>query len=456
MKFETAKLANGLEIVAECNPEAYSTALGFFVNSGARDESDEVSGVSHFLEHMVFKGTPSRSAEDVNREFDEMGAHYNAFTNEENTVYYAAVLPEYQAQAVELLADIMRPSLRDDDFHTEKKVILEEIKMYDDQPPFGVDDKCRAAFFGRHPLSHSVLGTAQSVGGLEVGQMRDISKQRYSPGNMALVGSGKIDFAELCRTAEKICGSWKPIEAPRKLPPAAPNFGFHVVHKETAAQEYAILMSPGPAATDADRYAAKILATVLGDDSGSRLYWDLVDPGLAENCSLHHHEYMGAGMFLTYMSCDPQYAAENLDSIFAAYRQATEEGLTQAELDQAKSKVNSRVVLSSERPRGRLFTVGINWSQRREYRSVRDDLDAIEGISLKRHCRRAEKVSAEPGHDFCGRPAGGIFCPQSLNGEPTASSHRNGCAAIVVFRSCSGPFRSFEVAVILAVNLIGR
>src|SRR5262249_29688101 len=149
-------LDNGLEIVAECDAAAYSTALGFFVNSGARDETDEVSGVSHFLEHMVFKGTPTRSADDVNREFDEMGAHYNAFTNEENTVFYAAGLPEYQQKTVELLADIMRPSLREEDFSTEKQVILEEIKMYDDQPPFGVDDKCRAAFFGTHPLSRSV------------------------------------------------------------------------------------------------------------------------------------------------------------------------------------------------------------------------------------------------------------------------------------------------------------
>jgi predicted Zn-dependent peptidase len=382
VKFETATLDNGLEIIAECNPEAYSTALGFFVNTGARDETDEVSGVSHFLEHMVFKGTPTRSADDVNREFDEMGAHYNAFTNEENTVYYAAVLPEYLRSTVELLADIMRPSLRDEDFHTEKKVILEEIKMYDDQPPFGIDDKCRAAFFGAHPLSRSVLGTGESVAALSVDQMRGYFERRYSPGNMTLVGSGKIDFAELCKTAESICGGWKSIEADRKIPAAKPNSGFNVVHKETATQEYAILMNPGPAASDSDRYAAKILATVLGDDSGSRLYWELVDPGLAEHCSLHHHEFLGAGMFLTYMSCDPEYAAENLQCILDQYQKAAEEGITQAELDQAKSKINSRVVLSSERPRGRLFTVGLNWAQRREYRSVRDDLDAIEKITL--------------------------------------------------------------------------
>jgi predicted Zn-dependent peptidase len=186
----------------------------------------------------------------------------------------------------------------------------------------------------------------------------------------------------LCETAAATCGQWSPIEAPRAKPPASANEGFHVVCKETAAQEYALMMSPGPAATDGDRYAAKILATVLGDDSGSRLYWELVDPGLAESCTLHHHEYQGAGMFLTYMSCDPECAGENLRLVREIYTLAPGGEITQAELDQAKSKINSRGVLASERPRGRLFTVGANWIQRREYRSVRDDLDAVDAITL--------------------------------------------------------------------------
>ncbi|MCC7087397.1 MAG: insulinase family protein [Pirellulales bacterium] len=381
-EFRTAELKNGLQIIAECSDDAYSTALGFFVNTGSRDETDEVSGVSHFLEHMVFKGTPQRNADDVNREFDEMGAHYNAFTNEENTVYYAAVLPEFQTPAVELLADIMRPALREDDFCTEKKVILEEIKMYEDQPPYGADEKCRAWFFGQHPLSKSVLGTADSVGQLRVDQMREYFARRYSPKNVVLAAAGKIDFDELCRTADQVCGRWEAIDSAREVLPAAPNIGFHLVHKESSVQEYGMLMSLGPAAVDADRYAAKLLATVLGDDSGSRLYWELVDPGHAEHCSLHHHDYIGAGMFLTYMSSDPEFAADNLHRIAKVYKDVESFGITQAELDQAKSKINSRVVLSSERPRGRLFTVGGNWIQRREYRSVRNDLDAVEAVSL--------------------------------------------------------------------------
>ncbi len=216
MEYLKQTLGNGLQIVAECNDAAYSTALGFFVNTGARDENDAIAGVSHFLEHMVFKGTPGRSADDVNREFDEMGAHYNAFTNEENTVFYAAVLPEHQRQAVELLADILRPSLRQDDFDTEKQVILEEIQMYEDQPPFGADDKGRAMHFGSHPLGRSVLGTAASVGNLSREAMDEYFRRQYSPGNIVLAAAGQIDFAELvaCAGAAAASGSRPPRAEP--------------------------------------------------------------------------------------------------------------------------------------------------------------------------------------------------------------------------------------------------
>lgn len=381
MEFHKHLLANGLQIVAECNPEAHSTALGFFVETGSRDETDEVAGVSHFLEHMMFKGTPTRSAEDVNREFDEMGAHYNAFTSEEHTVYYAAVLPEYQTAAAELLADIIRPSLREDDFNTEKQVIIEEIRMYEDQPPFGADDKCKAAHFGPHPLGRSVLGTIQSISDLRVEAMRQYFERRYSPGNILVVGAGRIDFDTLVKTAERLCGSWQPMDAPRDTPPAPPHRSFECLRKETATLEYVLQLAGGPGATDGDRFAAKILATVLGDDSGSRMYWALVDSGLAEQATLSHHDYQGTGLFMTYMSCEPEQAQANLEQIADIFAQAEKDGITSAEMAQAKSKINSRIVLGSERPRGRLFNVGGNWMQRHEYRTVHDDLQAIDAVT---------------------------------------------------------------------------
>jgi predicted Zn-dependent peptidase len=382
MEFLKHTLPNGLEIVAECNPDAYSTALGFFVRTGSRDESDELAGASHFLEHMVFKGTPRRSADDVNREFDEMGAHYNAFTNEENTVYYAFVLPEQQSRAVDLLADILRPSLRDDDFRTEKKVILEEIQMYEDQPPFGADDKCRAHYYGPHPLGRSVLGTPKSVGDLTPEQMHDYFRQRYSPGNIVLIASGCIQFDTLVADAQRCCGDWQPAQVSRRIEPAVGHSGFWVLRRETATQQYVLQLTAGPTAEDADRYAAKLLATVLGDDSGSRLFWELVDPGLAEGASISHGEHQGAGIMMTYMTCEPQQAADNLRRIHQLYRQVESEGVTAAELEQAKNKIRSRIVLSAERPRGRLFAVGNDWVYRHEYRPIDAELQRVADLGI--------------------------------------------------------------------------
>jgi predicted Zn-dependent peptidase len=382
VKFRSHTLDNGLEIVAECNDAAHSVGLGYFVRTGARDETDEVAGVSHFLEHMVFKGTPRRSAEDVNREFDEVGAHYNAFTSEENTVYYASVLPEYQESVVDILADIMRPSLRDEDFDMEKKVIIEEIQMYADQPPFGMDDKIKELHYGDHPLARSVLGTEHTVGGLKVDQMKSYFEARYAPNNMFVAAAGKVDFDALVRQVESRCGQWAPFATSRNMPKSNSRSSFHLVSRPTSTQQYILLLADAPSADDDSRFAAKLLATIFGDDSGSRLYWELVDPGLVETASLGHYEYQGAGMYFTWVSCNPEDAVANFEKLAALQKLAESKGFTEQELRQAKSKVKARVVLGSERPRNRLFNVGGNWLQRHEYRSIADDLAALEVVTL--------------------------------------------------------------------------
>src|SRR5204862_7691321 len=145
------------------NPSALSVALGFFVRTGARDEVAGESGVTHFLEHMIFKGTERRSPVQVNRDFDRIGADNNAFTSEENTVFHAAILPEYLPEAVDILADILRPSLRTDDFDMEKNVIIEEIGMYEDQPMWSAYDAAKRSYFADHPLGNTILGTAESI-----------------------------------------------------------------------------------------------------------------------------------------------------------------------------------------------------------------------------------------------------------------------------------------------------
>jgi predicted Zn-dependent peptidase len=381
LEFLSHKLPNGLEILAEVNPDAHSESVGFFVRTGSRDETDDVAGVSHFLEHMCFKGTPRRSADDVNREFDEIGAHYNAFTSEECTVYYASVLPEYQEASIDILADIMRPSLRQEDFDMEKKVILEEIQMYLDQPPFGMDDRIKELHLGKHPLAKSVLGTSTSITDLARDKMHQYFASRYSPGNVFVAAAGKVNFPALIEQVAARCGDWQPQQSPRELPRAKSDRRFEVVHRPSATQEYVLQIADAPASEDDDRFAAKLLATIVGDDSGSRMYWELTESGLAESASLGHYEYQGLGMFYTWLSCEPEATQENLELLAAIYRAVEQDGVTEEELRQAKNKVKARVVLSSERPRSRLFNVGGNWLQRREYRTIASDLEALERVS---------------------------------------------------------------------------
>src|SRR5262249_10924939 len=208
MPFHTHTLANGLQILGETNPSALSAALGFFVRTGARDEVDGESGVTHFLEHMIFKGTERRTSVDVNRDFDRIGADNNAFTSEENTVFHATVLPEYLPQAVDILADILRPSLRQEDFDTEKSVILDEIARYEVQPAYACYDRAKQICFRGHPLGQSILGTSESITALKREQMADYFQRRYIGPNVLAVAAGKFDWHELVGLIEKQCSAW--------------------------------------------------------------------------------------------------------------------------------------------------------------------------------------------------------------------------------------------------------
>jgi predicted Zn-dependent peptidase len=382
MSFHRHELSNGLEIIAEVNPRAYSTALGFFVRAGSRDETAAVSGVSHFLEHMAFKGNDKFTPDDVNRIFDELGAQYNAATSEEMTLYYAAILPEYLPKTFELLANLLTPALRTEDFDTEKQVILEEIGMYDDMPAFAILEKAMESHFAGHPLCRSVLGSVGSVSGLTVDQMRAYFKDRYRAGNILLAAAGNVDWAQLVSLAEKNCGAWAAGRPGREVTEAQPKSNRLVLHKDLK-QQHVVQMAPAPSATDRLRFAADIVSVVVGDDSGSRLYWDLVDPGIVESADLSYNDYEGSGIWSTYLCSNPETASENLSRIADIYEDVNRHSIRFEELEQARNKVASRIVLSGERPMGRLSSLGGNWMYRKEYRTIEDDLADLRAVSLE-------------------------------------------------------------------------
>lgn len=382
MLFHHTTLANGLEIVAELNDDVHSVGFGFYVKAGARDESPEISGVSHFLEHMAFKGTDRFSAEDVNRIFDEVGADYNAMTGEESTVFYAATLPEYLPQTFEVQAGILFPTLRQEDFDVEKKVIIEEIGMYEDQPASVAYDRAMQLHFEGHPLGQSILGSVDSVSALTSDQMRHYHAEHYRAGNIVLAVAGRTDWPTVLKLAQQHCGHWPSGCSPRIVLPASPLSRTKYVMKDHCQQEQIIQLAPAPSSSDPRRFAAELLTVIVGDDTNSQLYWDLVDSGLAESAELGYYEFEGAGCYLTFLNGSPESTQSNLDRIAHLYEAVNSNGVTPEELEQAKNKVATRVVLRGERPMGRLSSLGGNWLFRREYRSIEDDLATLRGVTL--------------------------------------------------------------------------
>lgn len=384
MKFHEATLGNGLKIVAELNDQAHSISAGFFVRTGARDETTEESGLSHFLEHMLFKGTERRDALAVNRDLDRVGARHNAMTSEEDTIYHVTALPEYMPAAFDVLSDIMRPSLRSEDFDTEKLVIVEEIKMYDDNPTMVAFEAAKESHFGSHPLGNSVLGTVDSINRMQIGQMRDYFRRRYAPENVVLAFTGRGEWSELLDLAKSRCESWVPAgPAIRKTPQSIGSGGFRMIHRPEDMQQTVVMMASAPSLEDSQRHAAGVLATALGDSSGSRLYWEIVHPGHADMCDLGYQEYNQAGAFMLLLGCDPENAEANLDRIAHVLHRVRDTGLSQSEIDRARNKTLARAMIHSERPMGRLMPLGGYYTYFRRYVSLDEDIAAYNAVTVE-------------------------------------------------------------------------
>ena len=395
LKFHQATLDNGLQIVAESSDTARSVAFGFFVRTGGRDEIGPEIGLSHFLEHMMFKGTDRRSAHDVNCEFDEMGARYNAFTSNENTVYYGNVLPEFLPRLADLLADMMRPSLRQKDFDMEKNVILEEMAMYEDLPQHDLADKALEVHFGKHGLGNPIIGTKQSINDVTSAQMGDYFHRRYAAGNMLAVAAGALDFTQFVDLISERCSQWDKVSAQRELIPAKASLATRTFQKTALTRQHLVLLSPAPSAQDQDRFAAAILANAVGDDTGSRYFWALIDPALADVACYAHQSLDGAGIFMSYICCDPDQAEKVVKLARAELTRVVQDGITSDELVRSANKTASAITLSSEIPMGRFVSLGMNWQYLQEYRSLAADLDSIRSVTVEQVNALARDLSID-------------------------------------------------------------
>lgn len=380
LTFKHHQLANGLDILAEINPDSHSFAAGFFVKTGSRDESTHLNGVSHFLEHMMFKGSTKYGWADVNRIFDEMGARYNAFTTQEMTAYYANVIPQFTERAIEHLSHLLRPAIRVDDFTTEKKVILEEIAMYLDEPGHVLYEKLMEAHFGKHPLSQSILGSSASIQALDRDEMAAYFAHRYGPGNMVLAVTGKMDFDQVVAYVENYCGAWNPVDAPRSSPAVSYHNQRLGLTDAKLNRMYTMAMTPGPSAQDERRFAARILSDVIGDAEGSRLYWALVETAIADEADFSFYPHDGMGSFMLSLTTSPDKTSKALDLCLAELERVKKD-LNDAEVERAKNKIASSIVLGGELPIGRMRSIGSNWVYTGKYRSLEEDMATLMKIT---------------------------------------------------------------------------
>lgn len=401
--YKTAKLENGLTIAAELNPEAHTASAGFFVKTGARDEEAPQMGVSHFLEHMMFKGTDKRSADDVNREFDDLGADYNAWTSTEITCFYATVLPERFDPAVDLLADIMRPAIRQADFDAEKKVIVEEIAMYEDNPFWAVYEEAMERHFGgtgggtgdSHGLGFRVLGTRDTVNNLSRDTMQAYFDHRYSADNTTLALAGNIDFHHAIEHANKLVGHWQTTGATRNTNAAQTTPTRFDLNKDTVNRGYLLMLANGPSAQSDDRYAAAMLAQLLGEAGNSKLHWALVETGLAEAAQAAYDGSDHAGLFYVFAMADPDKLAE-IEQVVDKEIANVLEGTTDKDLERLRNKAALSATIAGERPAGRMQRLGRLLTTTGDYRSLEKELNNIRSVTLDDIKRVSEQYPFEP------------------------------------------------------------
>jgi predicted Zn-dependent peptidase len=368
-----------VEILLDPVAYAESAAVAFFVQAGARDESTEVAGISHFIEHLAFKGSACMDGQSHALALGDLAADINAYTSEETTVYHAAVLPEYLEPLIALMGELLRPAFPAGELELERQVILEEIAQhYDDPEQYFLEQACRD-YYGEHPLGNSILGTVETVGGITRAQIYSYWKQLYHAGNITMVVSGKFDRAKVLAVAEKVISFLPAGERTRVaqsfqwLPREA---GYM---RQDLHQEHYMYCRECTVQSDADRSAWQVLAALIGDSAGSRFYYELVETGLAETAVAEFEEYSDVDNFYVYLSYEPNRAAQVHDRVTRVLTSVLE--FSNDELEGVKRRLMTRLVLEFELPMDRALAIGSEWSLRRRYSAVFEEQARIEKVT---------------------------------------------------------------------------
>jgi predicted Zn-dependent peptidase len=363
-------------------PRVSSTAIGFFVKTGSRHERTHEHGVSHFLEHMCFKGTPRRDWRAINVRFDELGSIYNAFTSKEHTVYYGWVPSDRFEPQLELLSDMMRPSLPPEDFETERNVILEEIAMSGDSFEHHVWNFLHQTIFGDHPLAHEILGEKETIEKLLRQTMADYHNERYAADNVVLIASGAIDADAVFAAAGRYCGDWRRSSNGdrRFAAPSRPATGMRTHRLEQFKQQMVIEVFPS-VPHDSDESENIEAFSALFGGVNSRCYWNIVQKGVCSQAGAAWLSYGDCGVMALYADGEPDQAQAMLAALREQAREVSEKGFRRDELQRVKNRRRTHLALEAESPKTRLMQLLDDLETRGCPRSADARLAAVEAVS---------------------------------------------------------------------------
>lgn len=348
-------LPNGVRVLIDDMPHVHSAAIGFWVDTGSREEPAELNGACHFLEHMLFKGTARRDALEIAQALEVSGGSLNAFTDKEHTCFHARVLATEVAEALDVLSDMLLNSLLDaKELKREKAVIVEEIKMYDDTPDDVVHELAYEAFWKGHPLGRPITGTKATVRALEPESLRGFMGEHYTPDRLVVALSGKIDeSAVLAQLETAFAGFVQPGLA--KAPIEAMPHGGSLLRYRDVEQAHLVIAVPGTPATSARRYELALLNAILGGGMSSRLFQEVREKrGLVYSIGSYEALYREGGMFAVHAGMSPKHLPTVAGLIREELEKVRAGGIGEAELELAKRQLKGGLLLSLEVPRHRM------------------------------------------------------------------------------------------------------
>ena len=393
MRFARTTLDSGATVVTETMTEVRSASVGFWFDVGARDEPDNLAGTSHFLEHLLFKGTAKRSAKDIADEFDAVGGDINAFTGKEYTCYYSRVISDDLPMALDVLSDMILESKIDPkEFDSERNVILEEIAMHEDAPDELVHDLFYRKMFEGHPLGRPVLGFNETIGKVARDEVADYWRARYAPVNLVVAAAGNLDHDYLVQRIDELFTAKDGARTSRTG--SAPEAQIAVnVHKRPTEQAHIVLGTEGLARGHEDRHALALLDTILGGGMSSRLFQEVREKrGLAYSVYSYRAMFADTGTFAIYAGTTPQNAETVIDIAIAEVDSIVKQGVTKAEFDRAKGHVRGSLVLASEDPGSRMNRLGKQQLTTGEILSIDELIDRFDRIEMDDVARVADMV----------------------------------------------------------------